>query len=117
MWTVHFRDWDRGVENNWLVGASWRGIYAATFINTFGDRAYAAGYQGMLLRWDPGVIAVGLGYRVGLVTGYDERFMKLAAKTPVIPLIQPRLALDRKRLGVELSYSGVVASGGFAVRF
>lgn len=117
MWTVHFRDPGRGVENNWLLGASWRGFYGATFVNTFGDRAYSAGYQGILVRWNPGAVSLGLGYRVGLITGYDERFMPLAGKTPLIPLVQPRLTLDGKRLGLELSYSGVVASTGFNVRF
>ena len=117
MWTVHFRDPGRGIENNWLVGVSWRGIYGATFINTFGNRSYSAGFQGILARWNPGLISLGLGYRVGLLTGYDERFMPLAGKTPVVPLVQPRLTLDGKRLGLELSYSGVVASTGFNVRF
>lgn len=117
MWTVHFRDPGRGVENNWLLGLSWRGLFGATFVNTFGNRAYSAGYQGMLVSWKAGAGSLGLGYRVGLVTGYDERFMPLAAKTPVVPLVQPRLTLDGKRLGAEVSYSGVVASAGFNVRF
>lgn len=117
MWTVHFRDLGRGIENNWLVGVSWRGIYAATFINTFGDRAYSAGYQGILARWSPGVIALGLGYRVGFITGYDERLTPIAGKVPVLPLVQPRLAVDVKRVGLELSHSAVVTSAGFNVRF
>lgn len=117
MWTVHFRDPGRGIENNWLVGVSWRGIYGATFINTFGNRSYSAGLQGLLVRWNPGSVSLGLGYRIGILTGYDERLMPLAGKTPVLPLVQPRVAVDAKRVGWEFSYSGVVASGGFSVRF
>jgi hypothetical protein len=116
MWTIHFRDLDRGVENNWLVGLSWGRIYGATFINSFGKRAYSAGMQGDLARWDSRMVSIGLGYRAGLVTGYDKRFIRLADKTPVLPLLQPLLNVDAKRLGLELSYSGVVASAGLNLR-
>jgi hypothetical protein len=58
-----------------------------------------------------------VGYRAGLITGDDERFIPLAGKTPVIPMVQPLLTVDRRRLGAELSYSGVIASAGFNVRF
>jgi hypothetical protein len=117
MWTMHFRDLESGLENNWLLGVSWNGIYGATLVNSFGDRAYSAGMQGTLARWAPGGTSVALGYRVGLITGYDERFLPLARRTPVIPLVQPRITIDAARLGVELSYSGVVASAGFSLRF
>jgi hypothetical protein len=57
-----------------------------------------------------------MGYRAGVVTGYDERFLPIAGKIPVIPLFQPLITLDAKRLGLEFSYSGVVASGGINIR-
>jgi hypothetical protein len=60
---------------------------------------------------------VGLGYRAGLITGYDERFIPLAGKTPVVPLVQPLFLVDGQRLGLELSYSGVIASAALNVRF
>ena len=118
MWTFHFRDPGRGLDNNWLVGMSWGKLYGATFVNSFGRRAYSGGVQRVLARWEPGIVSLGLGYRAGLVTGYDERLFPLAGKTAVLPLIQPLLNVDGRasRLGLELSYSGVVASAALNVR-
>lgn len=117
LWTLHLRDPGRGLDSNWLLGVAVGKIYAATFINSFGNRAYSAGFQDVVARWNPEILSIGFGYRVGLVTGYDERFIRLAGKTPVLPLVQPLLIVERQRLGVEFSYSGVVASAGFMVRF
>jgi hypothetical protein len=102
---------------NRAIGIAWDGYYGATFINSFGDRAFSAGVQGTLARWEPGRTTVGLGYRAGLITGYDEPFIPLAGKTPVVPLVQPLLLVDGQRLGLELSYSGVIASAALNVRF
>jgi hypothetical protein len=117
MWTLHFRDLDRGLESNRLLAVSWGRIYGATFINSFGKRAYSAGLQQTVARWDSRIVSLGLGYRAGLVTGYDRRFIRLAGKTPVLPLLQPLLVFDVTRLGLELSYSGVVASAALNVRW
>jgi hypothetical protein len=116
MWTIHFRDLDRGIDNNWLLALSWGPIYGGTFINSFGKRAYSVGVQRAVARWNSRIVSAGLGYRVGLVTGYDERLFPLAGETPVLPLFQPLITLDASRLGLELSYSGVIASAGLNVR-
>ena len=71
MWTIHFRDLDRGLDNNWLLGMSWGRMYGATFINSFGKRAYSGGMQQTVARWQPEIASIGAGYRVGLVTGYN----------------------------------------------
>jgi hypothetical protein len=117
LWTVHFRDFERGVDNNWAIGATARNVYAATFINSYGTRSFTGGYQDVLTRWNPRPASVGIGYRAGLVTGYDERFMALAGRSPVVPLLQPLLIVERGGVGIEFTYSGVVASAGFGVRF
>jgi hypothetical protein len=116
MWTIHFRDLDRGLDNNWAVGLSWGRLYGATFINSFGKRAYSVGVQRAVARWNSRLVSAGLGYRVGIVTGYDERLFPLAGETPVLPLFQPLITLDANRLGLELSYAGVIASAGLNVR-
>lgn len=117
MVTLHFRDLDRGLDNNWLLGLSWGRIYGATLLNSFGNRSYTAGIQGTMKQWGPSKSAIGVGYRAGLITGYDERFIPLAGKIPVLPLVQPLLRVDGRRLGVELTYSGIIASGALNVRF
>jgi hypothetical protein len=116
MWTLHFRDLDRGLDNNWLLALSWGRIYGGTFINSFGRRAYSVGVQETVARWSAGIVSLGLGYRAGVVTGYDERLFPLAGKTPVLPVLQPLITLDGNRLGLEVSYSGVIASAGLNVR-
>jgi hypothetical protein len=116
MWTIHFRDLDRGLDNNWLLAMSWGRMYGATFVNSFGRRAYSIGVQQSIARWKAGIVSARLGYRAGLVTGYDERLFPLAGTTPVLPLLQPLVTLDVNRLGLELSYSGVIASTGWSIR-
>jgi len=117
MWTIHFRDLDRGLDNNWVLGLSWGRFYGATFVNSFGKRAYSLGVQRTVARWDSRIVSAGLGYRAGLVTGYDGRLFHLAGETPVLPLVQPLITLDTNRLGLELSYAGVIASAGLNVRW
>jgi hypothetical protein len=63
------------------------------------------------------MVSVRLGYRAGLVTGYDERLFPLAGATPVLPLLQPLIAFDANRWGLELSYAGVIASVGWSIRW
>ena len=109
MWTTHVWNLGRGVEGNWLLGIAHGGYFGATFINSFGSRSLTAGVQRNLVpRSGPSPVA--LGYRVGIVTGYDERFLAIAGKTPVLPFLQLVGQFDHRMLGPELTYSGLVAS-------
>lgn len=117
LWTMHLRTVDRPIEDNRLLGLSWGRVYAGTLVNSFGDRSYLAGLQGTFAQRESRFATAALGYRVGLMTGYDERLFPLAGKTPVVPLIQPLLTIDARRVGVEFSYCGVVASGGLRLRW
>jgi hypothetical protein len=115
--TMHLRNLDRPIEDNRLLGLSWGRVYIGTLVNSFGDRSYLAGLQGTFAQRNSRFVTAAVGYRVGLMTGYDERLFPLAGKSPVVPLIQPLVTVDARRVGVELSYSGVVASGGLRMRF
>ena len=117
MWTMHLREDVIALENNWAAGLTWRGFFGATFLNSFGHRAFAGGLQRRLLTGGGDPIGVSLGYRLGFVTGYDGRFMRLARKTPVLPLVQPFVTIDVQHLGVEVSYSFVVVSAALSFRF
>lgn len=98
-----------------MVGLTLRGYFAGSFINTFGDRTYAAGVARALTA---GALGSGarytLGYRLGGLYGYDSRLTWLAAKTPVIPLAQITVNAEWKRMGVQLGWS-TVANVGFFV--
>jgi hypothetical protein len=110
MWSAHVRDLGRGVDGNGLLGIAWRGYYAATFINSYGDRAVAAGIQRSFTAPRDGAFTKALGYRAGLVTGYDERFFGVGDKVPALPFAQLVGSVDYHNVGVELAYAGVVGS-------
>lgn len=110
MWTTHLNRPRRGLDANWLVALGWRGMYGGTFINSFGDRAFAAGIERPVVRRDEGSLARGLGYRLGVVTGYDERLISLAGKTPLLPAFQVIGDLGVGRTGVEFAWAGKVAT-------
>lgn len=115
MWTTHLRDVRRGLDSNALIGLALKGYYGATFINSFGDRSFALGIERIWIRGE-GSFSVSLGYRAGLVAGYDERLMPFAGKTPVLPMAQVVGNLDHRKLGIDLAYAGVVASLSLSYR-
>lgn len=110
MWTSHVRDPGAGLDANSLIGVAFRGFYGATFINSYGDRAVTAGIQRSFTAPKDGRLTTALGYRLGLVTGYDERLFGIAGKTPVLPLVQLVGNLDHRKFGMELAYSGLAMS-------
>jgi hypothetical protein len=116
MWSTHLRDINRGLGNNSLLGLSYRGYFAATFINSYGDRAVSAGIQRNFSPHANGFVKSALGYRVGLLSGYDERFFGIGDKLPVIPFVQLVGNVDWRNLGVEFGYAGIVASVLFNLR-
>lgn len=117
MWTSHLKDLGRGLDNNWLVGFGWRGYYAGTFVNSYGRRAFAGGIQRTVARGEDGAVVPSLGYRLGFVTGYDERFMGIASRTPVLPLAQLVGDVEMGPTGIELAWAGLIASLGPNFRF
>jgi hypothetical protein len=117
MWTSHLKRDVLAIDTNWAVGLSARGFFGATFLNSFGRRAFTGGLQRTLLSTGPHHVRAALGYRLGFVTGYDRRFMRIAEKTPVLPLIQPFVEVDVVHVGFELSYTVVVLSVATSYRF
>lgn len=117
MVTAHVRDPSSGAQWNSLVGVSARGFYGATFLNSYGDRGFAGGIQRSLTTGSNSTTRTGLGYRVGVVTGYDERFLAIASSLPALPFAQLLASLDHRNVGVELAYAGLVASVLMSWRF
>lgn len=117
MWTSHLRNVRGGLDNNWLVGVRWRGIFGGTFVNSYGKRAYTAGIQRTMAGATDGSDAPSVGLRLGLVTGYDERFLSLASKSPVIPLAQVVGDVGKGPTRFELAWAGLIASLTPSVRF
>jgi hypothetical protein len=117
MWTTHLKQEVLALDNNWVAGVTFRGFFGATFLNSYGRRAFTAGIQRTLLASTPRPFGASLGYRVGLVSGYDGRFMAIARDTPVLPFVQPFVTLEVHRLGFEVQYTFVIVSVAASVRF
>jgi hypothetical protein len=119
MFTFHLEPGSRDDNwNNQLIAGTYKGFFAGTFINSFYDRGYAAGIQRV---WDTEQLSDNfknnVGYRLGLVTGYDERLMPIAGKTPVLPFPQIIDDLTWKHVGIEFSWCFDTVSAGFVVTF
>jgi len=117
MWTLHLRDHVLSLHNNWAAGLTTHGFFGATFLNSYSRRAYTGGIQRTFWTTEPRPITASFGARLGFITGYDGRLMRLARKTPVLPLIQPFFVLDVQHVGFELSYTWVVMSVAVSYRF
>jgi hypothetical protein len=117
MWTTHLKHDVVALDNNWAIGVTYRGFFGATFLNSFGRRAFTGGIQRTIFSTASRPLGASLGYRLGFVTGYDGRFMRLARKTPVLPIAQPFGSIDVGRVGFEVSYTFVVMSVAASYRF
>ena len=118
LWSTHLNaDRLRIDSNNVMLGVTHGPVFATTFVNSFGKRAYAAGLQHALISRRSRFAAASLGIRVGAISGYDERFLAFAKDTPVIPMASVYSLFELKRVGVEASWTLVVASAALCVRF
>lgn len=121
MVTFHFNQNSRLNDrwNNDLVGGVYKGIFVGTLINSFNDRAYVIGVSRDVYKQKLNEnFDMTLGYRLGLISGYDERMTSIAEYTPVLPFPQAYADFTFKNTaGVEISYIGVVLTAEFYIRF
>ena len=118
LWTTHLNaDRPHIDSNNVMVGLTRGPVFATTFVNSFGKRAYAAGFQHAVFSGSRGNYAASLGFRLGAISGYDERFLSFAKDTPVLPMFSVYTLIEEKHIGVEVSWTMVVASAALCFRF
>jgi len=118
MLTWHFNSKSRH-EDRWqnqLIAGNYKSFFAGTFLNSFSDRTYVAGIQRNVFKRGDNIKGYEIGYRAGGIYGYEERFGHIAKTLPVLPLIQPYIAFQYRRVGVEFSYIGVVLTAEFFIR-
>ncbi len=115
MWTHHLDPGDDQENKNDLVGGSYKGYYAGTFINTHRDRVYTAGWQRTLYQTKWGALDVEAGYRAGMMYGYTK-YLQLF-HTKFFPLFQTLLNVDYNGFGMQFTWAGVVLTAGFYYRF
>jgi hypothetical protein len=97
MWSYHFIDNDdsyRTTHN--LIAITYKGIFGGTFENSKDDRTWTAGVQRDVYRTNLGVLSVDMGYRLGLMYGYDK--MEIF-NSGIFPLLQVYSNLRYKRVG------------------
>ena len=86
LWAMHpFEPHFPELDGTDGFGGLWGHWFGATFVNSYGARTFIAGIERDWLSLRRGPFGAGLGYRVGLVTGYDERLIGIAGHTPVLP--------------------------------
>lgn len=121
MWSVHATKKERN-GNNQLIGFSYNSFAAGTFVNSYGNRGVTVGIQRIwltgLLKHD---LNYQLGYRFGLVSGYEGHNLTGIEATrnwPVIPYAQLIFDLSWKHLGIEFSTSSpYVLATSFYIKF
>ena len=104
--------------NNQLIAVAVDGYFADTLVNSFYDRAYDAGIQRTFFTRElSSNVNESMGYRLGLISGYDKRMASFAEHTPLLPFPQLLYDLSWQHVGVELSWCLVTASAGLFYRF
>ena len=116
MWSLHpFRS--TFPELAWTSGLAFRvsQFYAGRLLNSYYDRAYTAGIERLWFRDGVGPFQYALGYRIGLVTGYDYRLMDLANETPILPYggVLGSLSISSFEVDVFYVYKAISLEVGF----
>ncbi len=116
-WTLHLRFAHQGFFYDNLFGVVYRGAFAGTFITSYEERGFLAGIERQWFSGERGPLAGMLGFRAGLVYGYDEQLGWVAGKSPIIPMFQPMLYGRLGPLTADLTYTWVVVSITAGLRF
>ena len=112
LWTVHLKRVHDGISSHRLVGLGWEGLYAKSFINSFGDRTWGVGVHRSMVGMEYPRAGFSLGLRAGVLRGYDERFHDLAGRWPVMPAAELVTTARYGPVGVQVTWAAVVTSIG-----
>ena len=117
MWTTHVNRHNDGWQNDRTAALIYDGYYGGTFRTTHGPRAYTLGVERSWLSGTAGALDGMVGFRMGVVYGYDGRLGWMAERYPILPFAQPVLYAGLGPLAVDLTYTWVVISTTAALRF
>ena len=117
MWTIHLNHLDDGHSNDSLYGLIWRGGYVAAFDTTHGGRGYTIGVERDFVSGSLGPLGAMLGFRTGLVYGYDGELGWMAEALPVLPFAQPVVYTRLGPFTADVTYTWVVMSLTAGIRF
>ena len=115
MWSYHFiHDDDSYQTTHNLLGLTYKGIFAGTFKNSNAERVWAIGWQRDIYTMTMNAISIDMGYRAGLMHGYDNLQI---FDTGIFPIVQLYSDVTYKRLGIQLTWAGSAITAGFMFRF
>lgn len=117
LWTLHLQRTEDGLSQHHLLAFGWRGMYFGTFVNTHGNRTWALALARSAVAMEGTEAGFSLGYRIGLMAGYDERLARVAGRWPAIPGAEIVGSMRYRRLGMQGSFAGIVSSFGMFVAF
>lgn len=117
MWSTHLNRENDIWQNDQILALIYRGLYAGTFRTTHGPQAYSLGVERSWAQGSAGPLFGMVGFRGGLVYGYDRRLGWVAEKYPVLPFAQPVLYARMGPITTDLTYTWVVISLTAGLRF
>lgn len=103
-------DWAQGFgvrSQQWL---------AAAFVNSYDQVAFMAALERYWWVGDYDAIDMGIGYRVGLLSGYDERLFALAGSVPALPFTGLLVWTDVGPFSLDVfyAYRGITVETGLS---
>lgn len=119
MVTYHLQHSDHDERwNNNLMAMNYHGYFLGTLKNSFDDRAYAFGIERLWGKQPlPCNFSNEVGYRIGVISGYDERMMRIAKYTPLLPFPQVIDTIMWKNVGLQMGWSVVTVSAILTYHF
>ena len=105
LWAMHpfeptFPEVER-VRGGGLQFANW---YAAVFVNSYDNWSVMAAIERDWYVLAAGWMDFGVGFRAGLMTGYDERLLEIAGDLPALPIAGPLLWVRAGPIGFDALY-------------
>jgi hypothetical protein len=85
MSSTHINSTREGWSNDYAFALLYRSLYGGTFRTTHGPRAWTFGLERSWAAVETGPVGAMLGFRTGLMYGYDEELGWLAGDVPVLP--------------------------------
>lgn len=105
LWAMHpFESQFPELDGTQGLGGLWGHWFGATFVNSYDERTFILGIERSWASVRRGILGLGIGYRVGLITGYDERLFELAGHTPVLPFGGLLIWTQVGRVGLDSYY-------------
>ena len=117
LWTLHLTRTEDGLSQHHLLALGWRGLYLGTFMNSHDNRTWAAAMARSVVVLEGTDVGFSLGYRAGLMVGYDEQLTRLAGRWPAIPAAELVASLRYGRMGIQGQFAGIVTSFGMFIQF